>query len=419
MPALITAFSATICCSPLKWWRGLDSNQRRRKPTDLQSAPFNHSGTPPRQTDNYRYRSFHCQGFVSVPFKNEKQHAVILSVAPLILQWPFHDRPSFYFGPRLSGRKCAASAALGTRSARKSGIGRGSRATRIQTLENSLPPVFSAYSGLMAWYLIAFSNDKALARGAHAALIVLDGEIAADQQTNAERLNAALKAAFSNRDAVGIILKINSPGGSPVQAGMVNDEIRRLRAKYPKKPVYAAAEDLCASGAYYIAVAADKIFVDKASLIGSIGVRSDNFGFTGLMDKLGIERRLLMAGRNKALNDPFLPLDAAHAQYLQTMLDQIHAQFIEAVRQGRGDRLKEPPEIFSGLIWTGQQSVALGLADGFGDAYYVAREILKTEEIIDYSIQENLFDRVSRKIGLTARAALAHVLEPTERFSLN
>src|SRR5260364_360629 len=144
-PALITAFSATICCSPLKWWRGLDSNQRRRKPTDLQSAPFNHSGTPPRQTDNYRYRSFHCQGFVSVPFKNEKQHAVILSVAPLILQWPFHDRPSFYFGPRLSGRKCAASAALGTRSARKSGIGRGSRATRIQTLENFLPPVFSAY----------------------------------------------------------------------------------------------------------------------------------------------------------------------------------------------------------------------------------------------------------------------------------
>src|SRR5260364_8671 len=240
---------------------------------------------------------------------------------------------------------------------------------------------FLLISGLMAWYLIAFSNDKALARGAHAALIVLDGEIAADQQTNAE--------------------------------------IRRLRAKYPKKPVYAAAEDLCASGAYYIAVAADKIFVDKASLIGSIGVRSDNFGFTGLMDKLGIERRLLTAGRNKALNDPFLPLDAAHAQYLQTMLDQIHAQFIEAVRQGRGDRLKEPPEIFSGMIWTGQQSVALGLADGFGDAYYVAREILKTEEIIDYSIQENLFDRVSRKIGLTARAALAHVLEPTERFSLN
>ncbi len=273
--------------------------------------------------------------------------------------------------------------------------------------------------GSTAWYLIASSNDKVLARGAHAALIILDGEIAADQQTNAERLNTALKAAFSNRDAVGIILKINSPGGSPVQAGMVNDEIRRLRAKYPKKPVYAVAEDLCASGAYYIAVAANKIFVDKASLVGSIGVRSDNFGFTGLMDKLGIERRLLTSGQNKALNDPFLPLDATHKHYLQTMLDQIHTQFVDAVRQGRGPRLKESPEIFSGLIWTGQQSVALGLADGFGDTHYVAREILKTEEMIDYSIQENLFDRISRKMGLMARAVLARALESTERLQLN
>ncbi len=279
--------------------------------------------------------------------------------------------------------------------------------------------LFLVIIGLTAWYWVAFSNDKVLARGAHAALVILDGEIAADQQANADSLNTALKAAFSDHDTVGIILKINSPGGSPVQAGMVNNEIRRLRAKYPNKPVYAVAEDLCASGAYYIAVAADKIFVNQASLVGSIGVRSDNFGFTGLMNKLGIERRLLTAGQNKALNDPFLPWDEARRQYLQTLLDQIHAQFIDAVRQGRGARLKESPEIFSGLIWTGQQSVELGLADGFGDAHYVAREILKTEEMIDYSIQENLFERVSKKMGLMARAFLARTFGLTERLQFS
>ncbi|MEN3352008.1 MAG: protease, partial [Betaproteobacteria bacterium] len=200
-----------------------------------------------------------------------------------------------------------------------------------------------------------------------------------------------------------------SPGGSPVQAGHINDEIRRLREKYPNIPVYAVVEDICASGGYYVAVAADHIYVDKGSIIGSIGVLMDGFGFTGLMDKLGIERRLLAAGKNKGFLDPFSPIREDQQKYAETMLDEIHQQFITVVRQGRGKRLKETPDLFSGLLWVGTRSVELGLADGLGSVDYVARELIKAEEIVDFTPRENIAERVARRFG----AAMAETLVRT------
>src|SRR5574340_515134 len=211
--------------------------------------------------------------------------------------------------------------------------------------------------------------------GKHTALVDLRGVIGADAEVNAERVNASLQAAFKDSRTQGVILRINSPGGSPVQAGYINDEIKRLRAKYPRIPLYAVVEDICASGGYYIAVAADRIYVDKASIIGSIGVLMDGFGFTGLMDKLGIERRLLAAGENKGFLDPFSPIRESQKEYAEKMLADIHQQFIGVVRQGRGKRLKETPEMFSGLLWIGQKSIDLGLADAMGSVDYVAREV--------------------------------------------
>lgn len=272
---------------------------------------------------------------------------------------------------------------------------------------------------LMTWRAVSVSSGAGGATGKHAALVSLQGEIVPDQQSNATNLIAALERAFSAEQAAGVILQINSPGGSPVQAGMVNDEIRRLRARYPDKPLYVVVDDICASGAYYIAAAADKIFVDKASIIGSIGVRMDSFGFTDLMSKVGIERRLLTAGRNKALNDPFLPEDKVQRKYMQNLLNEVHQQFIDAVRQGRGKRLKETPEIFSGLVWTGQRGVALGLADGLGDTRYVLRELLKTEKIVDYTVKEGMFDRFARKFGLSAGAFAVRALTSQDPLQLN
>lgn len=263
---------------------------------------------------------------------------------------------------------------------------------------------------LIAWRLIAFSDDKASMSAKHTALITLEGEIAANNQASAENITSALDAAFANDNAAGVILQINSPGGSPVQAGMINNEIRRLRGQYSNKPLYVVVGDVCTSGGYYVAAAADKIFVDKASIVGSIGVRMDNFGFTGLMNKLGIERRLLTAGVNKGFYDPFLPENAQQKQYAQKMLNQIHQQFIDTVLQGRGKRLKATPEIFSGLFWTGQQSIELGLADGLGDANYVAREVLKAKNVVDYTVKENVADRLARKFGLAFGAATMRVL---------
>jgi len=232
----------------------------------------------------------------------------------------------------------------------------------------------------------------------HTAVIEIKGEIAAGADASAEFVNAALQTAFEDKGSKAIVLLINSPGGSPVQAGMMNDEILRLKAKY-KKPVYAVVEESCASAAYYIAVSADKIYVDKASIVGSIGVLMDGFGFTGLMDKLGVERRLLTAGENKGFLDPFSPQSDKQRAYAQSMLDQIHQQFIKVVKDGRGDRLKETPEMFSGLFWSGQQAVELGLADQLGNLDYVAREVVKAEEIIDYTRRDNVAERLAKKFG--------------------
>ncbi len=232
----------------------------------------------------------------------------------------------------------------------------------------------------------------------HTALIDIKGEIGSGAETQAEEVVDALREAFDDQGAKAVVLRINSPGGSPVHAGIINDEIRRLKAKH-EKPVYAVVEESCASAAYYIAVAADQIFVDKASIVGSVGVLMDGFGFTGLMDKLGIERRLLTAGENKGLLDPFSPLNKAQRAHAQSMLDQIHKQFIAAVRGGRGERLKETPEMFSGLFWTGEQAVKMGLADDLANLTTVAREVVEAEDIIDYTRRENVAERLAKRFG--------------------
>ena len=233
----------------------------------------------------------------------------------------------------------------------------------------------------------------------HTALVQLTGVIKPTGEASAEKIVEALQAAFKDGGTQGVILRINSPGGSPVQSGIINDEIRRLRAKYPNVPLYAVVEDICASGGYYVAAAADKIFVGKASIVGSIGVLMDGFGFTGTMDKLGVERRLLTAGDNKGFLDPFSPQDIKQKQHAQILLDDIHKQFIEVVRKGRGKRLKESPELFSGLMWTGDMSIQLGLADALGSVEYVAREVIKAEEIRDYTLRASLTDRLARQFG--------------------
>jgi protease-4 len=229
--------------------------------------------------------------------------------------------------------------------------------------------------------------------------------IDSDGGASAEKINTSLQQAFKDKNTVGVILRINSPGGSPVQAGYMNDEIRRLRKLHPTIPIYVVVTDICASGGYYVAVAADKIFVDKASLIGSIGVIMDGFGFTGLMEKLGVERRALHAGDNKNFLDPFAPSKPEHVQQAQAMLDQVHQQFISVVKMGRGDRLHETPDMFSGLVWSGEEGVKLGLADAMGSAEYVAREVIKAPEIVDYSTKDNIAERLAKKIGAGATEA--------------
>ena len=240
----------------------------------------------------------------------------------------------------------------------------------------------------------------------HTAVVELRGMIAADHPGSSDNVNVGLQEAFKDKNTQGVVLRINSPGGSPVQAGQINDEIRRLRAKYPNTPLYAVVEDICASGGYYVAVAADKIFVNESSIVGSIGVLMDGFGFSAVLDKLGVERRLLSAGENKGFLDPFSPVDPSQKQHAQTMLDAIHQQFIKVVREGRGERLKETDEMFSGLMWTGQKSIDLGLADGFGSVEYVAREIIKAEDLVDYTPRENIAERVAKRFGATLADAL-------------
>lgn len=257
-----------------------------------------------------------------------------------------------------------------------------------------------AYLTVLVAVLGDWSGSGGMSDGKrHSALIDVEGVIAAKGEGSAENIVAALQSAFDDKAAAGIILRINSPGGSPVQAGIIHDEIWRLRATHPGKPVHVVVEDICASGGYYVAVAADRIFVDKASIVGSIGVLMDGFGATGAMEKLGIERRLLTAGENKGFLDPFSPQNAQHKAHAQKMLSEIHQQFIEVVRRGRGTRLKEIPGMFSGLMWTGSKSIDLGLADGYGTIDSVARDVLQAEEIRDYTVRKNFAERFAQQFG--------------------
>ena len=256
------------------------------------------------------------------------------------------------------------------------------------------------------WY--SFHHNKTTTTNnptSHTALIEIKGDIDSESSANAEWIIDSMRQAFEDEGAQAIVLVINSPGGSPVQAGMINDEIRRLKALH-KKPVYVVVEETCASAAYYIAVAADQIFVDKASIVGSIGVLMDGFGFTGLMDKLGVERRLMTAGENKGFLDPFSSQTKPQRAHAQHLLDQIHQQFIKVVREGRGNRLKETPDIFSGLFWSGQEAIDLGLADGYGTLDSVARDLVKAEDIVDYTHQDNVAERLAKRFGAAMGEAM-------------
>jgi protease IV len=247
----------------------------------------------------------------------------------------------------------------------------------------------------------------------HTALVSLEGEISSGSMANALDINSSLVAAFENEHSAGVILRINSPGGSPVQAGMINDEIYRLRKLYPSKPLYVVVEDICASGGYYVAVAGEQILVDKASLVGSIGVIMEGFGFTGLMEKLGVTRRMIAAGSNKGMMDPFSKENPQQVEMIKTMIDEIHQQFINVVKVGRGDRLKETPEMFSGRVWNGEQAIKIGLADGYGSVETVARDVFKAPDILDYTMKENFAERVAKRFGAEVGAAAGKALIKT------
>jgi len=256
-----------------------------------------------------------------------------------------------------------------------------------------------SYLAAMLILFVDWDHTEKLADRKHTAVVSLNGTIDAKGDASAENVIASLRSAFEDKGTVGVVLRINSPGGSPVQSGIIHDEIRRLRALHPDVPLHAVIEDICASGGYYVAAAADNIYVDKASIVGSIGVLMDGFGFTGTMDKLGVERRLLTAGENKGFMDPFSPQDERQKGHAQGLLNDIHQQFIAVVREGRGKRLKETPDMFSGLVWTGARSIQLGLADGFGTVDSVARDVIKAEKTLDYSVRDNVVERFAKRIG--------------------
>lgn len=263
----------------------------------------------------------------------------------------------------------------------------------------------------VVWAAFDFKGASKPVSARHTALVEIDGEINLNSaNASVNSILPALNQAFNDPGSVGVILRMNSPGGSPVQSAIVNDEISRLRKTHPKKPVYVVVEDMCASGCYYIAAAADRIYVSEASIVGSIGVMMSSFGFKGLMDKLGIERRLMTAGENKGLLDPFSSQSPKQREFTQVMLNEIHQQFIRAVRTGRGKRLKDSPEIFSGLFWTGSHAISLGLADGLGTVDTVSRDVLKAENIIDYTVREGLSDRVLKKFGAAVGESVAKVI---------
>jgi protease IV len=268
-----------------------------------------------------------------------------------------------------------------------------------------------AYLTFLIVMLFDWRGEDGLTGGKHSALVDLDGVIQAKGSASADNVTASLQGAFKDKNTKGVILRVNSPGGSPVQAGIIYDEIVRLRKKYPDIPLYAVVEDICASGGYYVASATDKIYVDKASIVGSIGVILDQFGFTGTMDKLGVERRVITAGENKAFLDPFSPLRPEDVKHAHELLDQVHQQFIDVVKKGRGNRLKELPELFSGLFWTGTKSIELGLADGYGSVDSVARDVIKAEQIVDYTRKENVAERIARRFGAAMAEAFGFSAE--------
>lgn len=269
-----------------------------------------------------------------------------------------------------------------------------------------------AVVGLWIFFDLSFPGDDAEALGRHTALIEIDGNIEEEGSGSADSVVPSLYKAFSDKGSVAVVLRINSPGGSPVQAGIIVDEIKRLRRGYPAKQLYVVVDEMCASGGYYIAAAADRIFVNKASIVGSVGVLMDGFGFTGTMEKLGVERRLMTAGQNKGFLDPFSPQSEKHKAHAQAMLNEIHQQFIGVVRAGRGTRLKETPDTFSGLYWSGAKAVEMGLADGFGTVDSVAREIVKVEDIVDYTAHEGLPERVLKKFGAAVGEGAVKAMGP-------
>jgi protease-4 len=272
-----------------------------------------------------------------------------------------------------------------------------------------------AYVSLLLIMLVDWEGRADMAGGKkHTAMVEVSGLIGPGTDASAEKVTLALQAAFKDKNTQGVVVRINSPGGSPVQAQTIYDEMRRLRKKYPDIPLYAVVEDICASGGYFVAVGADRIYVAKSSLVGSIGVLMNGFGFTGLMDKLGIERRLITAGENKGMLDPFSPAAEKDVQHAKQMMGEIHEQFISVVREGRGTRLKESPELFSGLVWTGQKSIDLGLADAIGSLEFVAREVVKAEEIVDFTQKESIAEKVAKRFGAGAASA---VLEFAARAS--
>ncbi len=272
-----------------------------------------------------------------------------------------------------------------------------------------------AYFTVILWVWLAGEGAQtSLGKGKHVALVDVDGVISADRDANADSIITGLRHAFDDKNTAGVIMRINSPGGSPVQAGYINDEIVRLRSKYPDIRLYAVIGDICASGGYYIASAADEIYADKASLVGSIGVIMDGFGFVDAIKKLGVERRLITAGKNKGFLDPFSPQKKEEVAHVQGLLANIHRQFIEVVKQGRGDRLKTTTDLFSGLVWTGEQGVELGLVDGLGSSSYVAREIIGVERIVDFTPRPDYLDRFADSIGL----AMARILASTVEISI-
>jgi len=279
------------------------------------------------------------------------------------------------------------------------------RARRWSVFFKTLMFVYLIAVGAIAFYP-KFESGMDSSEKQHTAIIDVVGAIAENEVANADSIIEGLRDAVKDKKTKGIVLNINSPGGSPVQSAYVYEEIKRIKQKHPKLPIYAVVSDICASGGYYIAAAADKIYVNQSSMIGSIGVVMNGFGFVSTMEKLGVDRRLIIAGEHKALMDPFSPANEVETRHMQTLLDDVHQQFIRAVKAGRGERLQETEDMFSGLVWTGEQGVKLGLADDFGSVDSVAREVIGANKKLNFTPQERLLDKIAGKLG----ASFGHAL---------